>query len=128
MNIIWFTKKRMFLLSLVILLSSFLLNSAAQDFFWKKFSEAVFWITVPVLFFSLVTLFLKLDVFRNWLKFTLFFYLISLLLILMVKNSSGGMDFIPVGKESVSQLLSILYSLISLILIIFKSIQLRNKK
>lgn len=120
-------KRKIFLTSLLIVVSSFILNISSQDLFWKKFSEAVFWVTTPVLFFSLLLFFLKSYRYNSWLKFTKVFYSISLLLILFSSNSSSGIDFIPSGKEAMSQLLAILYSIISLFLIIFKSIQLRGR-
>ncbi len=112
------------IISLLIIVASYFINSIFfRDAFLKKFSESIFWLTVPVLCFSLITIFLKTSTFNAWRKLTNYFYLISLLIILITPTSTHGLDFVPFVKETVTILLAIIYSVVSIFLIIFKSLK-----
>lgn len=85
--------------------------------------KPLFWVMIPMFIFSLITLFLKNYVFKVWIKFTLFFLLISIILILITPTSTHGMDFLPLVKETLSLLLTGFYSIMSLIIIVYKSLR-----
>ncbi|MFM7088428.1 MAG: hypothetical protein ACKOW9_02770 [Candidatus Paceibacterota bacterium] len=77
--------------------------------------------------FSCVFFLVKKDkVFASWKRFTSIYFLIYLFFIILVPWNWGDV-FLPIYKGTVALVLSVFYFLISLILIIFKSIQLRNK-
>ncbi len=84
-------------------------------------SESIFWLTVPVLIFSVINLFFKGSIFVSWAKFTKYFFIVSLAIILMTPTSTHGMDFLPIVKETVAVALAILYSVASLFLITYLS-------
>ena len=76
---------------------------------------------------SLITFFLKEKVARSWRFFSIWAVFLSLVLITFLPTYTHGLDFVPLTKGTGILMLSTLYAFISLILIIFKSIQLRNK-
>ncbi len=86
----------------------------------------LFFIFIPVLIFSIVVFMSKPKAVLSWVKYT-FYFLVSffILYFLMPKNSDAFLWF---QRETLVFFGSILYSLISIILIISKSIQLRNQK
>lgn len=86
-----------------------------------ELSEFAFWMSVPAFLFSLITLFLREDVASFWRKFTIYFLVFSVAIILITPNSSHGMDIYPLIKENVTIVLATLYSAISLVLILHKS-------
>lgn len=87
----------------------------------KKLSEFVFWMSVPAFIFSVISLFVREEVARKWRKFSNYFLLASVVIILLTPNSSHGMDIYPLIKENVTIALATLYSTISLLLVLYTS-------
>jgi hypothetical protein len=85
----------------------------------------MFAIFVPIFIFSIVTYKLKEKTFISWRNFTVGYLFIYLFLI--VANPWMHADYSPFEKNTVFMTLVPLYFLISLILIIYKSIKLRGK-
>ncbi len=114
-----------------ILYTLFFLISGALSFYINinyrfyqitiELSEFVFWMSVPAFIFSVITLFVREEVARKWRKFSNYFLLASVVIILLTPNSSHGMDIYPLIKENVTIVLATLYSVISLLLILYKS-------
>lgn len=104
----------------VVILISYLLNTYSGSSLVRKLSESSFWLCVPIFVFSLMTLFLNNSIFLTLRKFTNYYLIISVFVILITPTSAHGMDFLPIIKETVTITLSILYSLISLILILYR--------
>ena len=88
-----------------------------------------FFIFLPTLIISLITYFLREEVFRAWLKFAYVWIPVSMVLIYLAGGSSGGGFGIPnvLDQEFVSLILASLFVLLSLVIIIVKSILLRGK-
>ncbi|MCK9351167.1 MAG: hypothetical protein WCT49_01070 [Candidatus Paceibacterota bacterium] len=88
-----------------------------------------FFLFLPILFFSLITYKLREETFRAWLHFAYWWVPLSMFLTLITPESRGG-GFGPQiswGKEDTAFVFSGLFAIISLILIIYKSIKLRGK-
>jgi hypothetical protein len=109
------------IVSLLVIIVSYIVNYSTHVRTIKKLSEFAFWMSVPAFVFSLVIFFLSEKVSKSWQKFTLYFMLASLGIILITPNSSHGMDIYPLIKENATIVLSTLYSIISLLLILYKS-------
>lgn len=85
----------------------------------------LFFIFIPILFFSILISVFKLEALFVWKKYTFYFLILyAVFYFLMPKNSDAFLWF---QRETLVFFGSILYSLISIILIIFKSIQLRSR-
>ena len=83
-------------------------------------------ILLPVLLFSLITYKMRDEVFLPWRKFSsiyLFIYLFTVLI-----SPWRPADFSPFAKGVDSMRMLVLYTLISITLIAYKSYQLRGKK
>jgi hypothetical protein len=91
----------------------------------KKLTALMLAIFIPIFIFSIVTYKLKEETFLSWKKFTLIYLFIYLFIIVI--NPWQPADFSPFEKKSAFMTLVPLYFLISLILIIYKSIKLRGK-
>ncbi|MEY4747273.1 MAG: hypothetical protein RLZZ416_322 [Candidatus Parcubacteria bacterium] len=79
----------------------------------------------PFFFFSLITYFMREDVFRAWVRFAIPAVIVSMILILLTPDSPAG-GFGPqiaLGKSDTALVASVLFSLISLILIVVKLIR-----
>ncbi|MCX6739306.1 MAG: hypothetical protein NT098_04650 [Candidatus Parcubacteria bacterium] len=89
----------------------------------------IFFISVPVLFFSFVTYFFREGVFRSWLRFTKWMIFISAVLMIIVPNNDAGGNSLRTMSSGgfVVLLLSVFYFLISFFIIIYKSIKLKGK-
>ena len=109
--------------SLLLLLLMYFVNINSGSYFLKKLSESIFFIAIPIAIFSIITLFVHNSLFLKWIKMTKYFLFSSLLIILITPTSSHGLDFLPIVKEIVAIILSVLYSFISLFFIIFQSIK-----
>lgn len=82
-------------------------------------------ISMPIFIFSLVTYYMKDDVFLLWRKFTIQYLVIYLLIIAIAPWQHD--PFFPVEKELMVMVLGSIYSLVSIILITYKSFTLRKK-
>jgi hypothetical protein len=70
---------------------------------------------------AVISVFIKENAYTSWKKFTNYFLVFAVLVILITPTSTHGMDFFPITKETVTIALSALYAVISLPLIIYKS-------
>ncbi len=89
----------------------------------------IFFISVPILFFSFITYFFREGVFRSWLCFTKWMIFISVVLMIIIPNNDAGGNSLRTMSSGgfVALLLSLSYFLISFFIIIYKSIKLRGK-
>lgn len=98
---------------------------------WKYFDfpGTVSWLFIPILFLSLITYFLQEEVFRAWLHFAYWWIPLSLVMIYLAAGTSGGGFGMPnvFDQEFVSMIFASLFAIISLILILTKSLLLRGK-
>ena len=93
--------------------------------FFNIFAETIF-ISIPLLFFSLITYKMREEVFRSWIKFT--YVWIPLTLTFVFLAPEYGNSFFPVNEKGfVSFSMSALFLIISLIIIISKSLSPRTK-
>ncbi len=90
-----------------------------------QYLRLITWLSLPIFISCLFTW--KQDIFNSWKRFTSVYFLIYLFFIILVPWNWGD-AYLPIYKGTVALGLTVLYSLISLILIIFKSIQLRGQK
>jgi hypothetical protein len=84
---------------------------------------------LPLFLFSLTTYFLREETFRSWVHFVYWWVPLSIFLTLITTESGGG-GFGPQiswGKEDTAFVFSALFAVISLILIIVKSLKLKAK-
>ena len=74
---------------------------------------------IPLFLFSLITYFMRDDVYRVWARFSYIWVPISMVLIFLAPEYSSSFIY-PITKGSVAFISSLLFTLISLILIIWK--------
>ena len=75
---------------------------------------------IPTLFFSLITYFLKEEIFRIWVKFSYVLVSLSMFLVLIIPSGGGNGAFPSlIDPQMVAILMSSLFVIISLILVIF---------
>lgn len=129
MNLLKYKKINIKLLftSLLLLLITYLINVNSGVYVLKKLSEAIFLLTIPVAFFSVVTFFVKNNVFLSWVKVTKYFLITSFVIIMIAPSSTHGLDFFPIVKETLAVFLSIVYSVSSLFVLIYRTIKTRNE-
>ena len=84
-----------------------------------------FFVFLLIFFISLITYKMRDEIFLSWLKFT--YVWVPLTIVLTFLAPEYGNSLLPIEKGSVSFVMSFLFLLISLIIIISKSISLRKK-
>ena len=91
--------------------------------------STIFEIFIPVFFFSLITYFMKEEVFLTWFKFARIWTPLTVLLTLISPGNTGGGFFeISINiNGAVAFLMSLIFILISLSIIVFKLIKTRKK-
>jgi hypothetical protein len=129
----WFTKKKIFIISLLGILiqgfSRFSIDLGICSYYLSdcgKFSYIIVifsFIFIPVFIFSLLTLKLKEHIFNFWRNFSIFIILMFFVVINFLPLNTHGLDFFPITKGTVMFFFTIIYSIISLILIIYKSLK-----
>jgi len=84
----------------------------------------IFYIFPFVFLFSLITYFLKEEIFKAWSTFTYFWVPVAMIFVFIMPSSSGG-GFFPslLDKQLIAILMSGLYLIISLIIVIYKVVQ-----
>ena len=131
-----------FLISLIGLSIFFLIASTrGVPFFCIEYDRecmkqydniAVFFqIFIPTISLSIITFFLRDEIFRAWLKFAYWWMPISIFFIFLSANAGGGGGWgIPtiLDPEFVSFVFSSLFFIISLLIIITRSFSLRNQE
>lgn len=75
-----------------------------------------------VFLFSLITYFLRESVFRAWANFAKWWVPLQILLVLITPESSGGYFVSLIDKQFVAIILSGVFAILSLIIIIWKSV------
>jgi len=82
----------------------------------------------PLFLFSLITYFLREEVFQAWLRFVKWWIPLSILLVLIMPDGQGG-GYMPslIDKQTIAFLMSSIFIFVSTVKIISKSIELRKK-
>lgn len=89
----------------------------------------IFFLFIPLFLLSLITYWMHEEVFLAWLRFTYWWIPLTILLVLMTKDSSGGFGIPDIlSRESVAMIFSALFLFISLILIIWKALGIMDRK
>ncbi len=115
------------ILMVLIYFISYFNRALDLPFFYKNFcciddrKFNLFAVFIPILIFTAIVVFLRDEKFREWKKFT-FIYLFIYLFIYFLSPTQGD-GYIWFQREAISFFGSILYSIISLFLIIYKSLQ-----
>lgn len=127
----FFTKKKVlvfgFLLFLINMVAKFSVDLgicpyyASECFDKSDLIISYTYIFIPFFVFSLITFKLKESTFSAWRNFSFFAIILSLVLISFLPTRTHGLDFVPVTKGTVIFGLTILYSIVSLILVAYKS-------
>lgn len=94
---------------------------ATSRFDYKNLFLPLF-ISSLALIFSLVTYYLPESVFRAWVTFAKWWVPLQILLVLLVPESSGGFFVVIFDKQFATIVLSALFTVISLGIIIWKSV------
>lgn len=112
-------KKRIFfiLFLIIVLLFSWFSNYNLDNFLNLETSKAIFWISLPVLLFSLIFSFLNDKYYKPWFKFSLYFYLFCIFISFLsfIKESDFGLSVLSLFIL----FFTILYSLISIGILIY---------
>lgn len=132
------TKKKVFWTSLVggfifIFLLSFVLNDSCGLYkdlcrsFYDNTANFLFLFPI-ILIFSLITYFLREEVFQAWMHFAKWWIPLSIFFVLIMPDGQGG-GYMPslIDKQTIAFLMSSIFILVSIIKIISKSIELRKK-
>ncbi|MFA5831093.1 MAG: hypothetical protein WC878_04670 [Candidatus Paceibacterota bacterium] len=95
--------------------------------FWEEINllGAILFIFIPIFLFSLITYKMRDEVFRSWIHFSCWWIPLSTIVSLITPESSSSLFSLDGKKIAVAS--SFLFALISLILIIYKSVKLRGK-
>jgi hypothetical protein len=109
--------------SFLFAIISYFVNVNYREDLPRKLSESLFWLVVPIFIFSIITLITRKFIFLSWAKMTRYFFTISIIIILITPTSTHGLDFVPIVKETVTIVLASIYSVLSLFLIIYKSLK-----
>ena len=126
----WFTKKRLiygFLIMVFVYIISYFNRALELPYFFRSFccvddrTLNLFLIFIPVFIFSVIFIHFDEVKFKSWEKFTFVYLLIYLLIYLLSPTQGNG--YIWFQREMISFLGSIFYSIISLFLIIYKSLK-----
>jgi len=83
---------------------------------------------LPVFVFSSITYFLRGEVFQKWFRFSAWWIPMSLFFTLITQESGGGFAGWGWGKQDTALVFLFLYSVISLILVIYKTLSLKFGK
>lgn len=136
-----FMKKLVLILSWVFILAAWMINGfgdsrlcGGNDLCLNSISTTVdllFLICVPIALFSFFFLFLKNEIFRTWFYFTAIWVPLYLIVYFISSPSDGGGGWImpnPSSRALTGFFGAVLYVIISLLIILIKSIQVYWKK
>lgn len=87
----------------------------------------IFFIFPFVFLFSLITYFMKDEIFSAWWKFTYKWALLTMILVLITPGGSGSFFPSLISPGVVAFLMSCLFAIISIVIIIVKLIQTHKK-
>ncbi len=128
----WFTKKKLVTISLYafIIFCIFyginMLSSCRHEKYCSSVTEIGVIYLLPfisIFIFSLITLKLKESTFKLWKIFSFWVIPIFLIIISLLPTRTHGLDVVSIVKGTAVLFLTILYSITSLLLIIYKSIR-----
>ena len=133
----YFTIKRMFVIGIISTISLGVLSFnnifyILYDIYSSTIIDVVnylylfFMFCILFLFFSIIFFFLKQETIFYFWKKTLFFYFFIYLFFIILVPWDWGDVYLPIYKGTVALFLSVLYSIISIILIIYKSLKKEN--
>ena len=113
---------------IVVMLSTFALTAAIINLnrFFTPLGSFMYHFSVAFLIVLIVLFFFKKEIFDTWKNFAIVFVILSIVIVLLAPEVSEG--FIEYSKRYLSQKLSGLFLVISVGIIIWKSIQLRKNK
>ncbi len=104
------------------ILNFFYRNSHLSRGVYKIVAEPLFYMSVSLFVVSLIVYFVREEIFHSWIKFTYYWILISIFLVLIIPGGGGNGAFPSlIDAESISILMSGLYFIISLILVFWGS-------
>ncbi|MEK7520288.1 MAG: hypothetical protein AAB581_03555 [Patescibacteria group bacterium] len=93
--------------------------------------EPLFFFSIAIFTISIILYFLREEIFHSWARFTKWYLPLAAILIVFVADSRGGL-FIGFGggfdREGMVWFTAGLFFIISLILIIYKSLKLRRER
>jgi hypothetical protein len=126
------TKKSILLLSAGGLIAAYL-----TDFFYKNnilvsrnvfnlILPTLFLFSLPLLIFSLITYKMREEVFRSWLHFAYWWIPLSIVLTLLTPDGSGSWGIPTIDSEFVAIVFASLFTLISLLIIVWRYFRTRN--
>lgn len=87
--------------------------------------QIVFFFSVPIILISAILLFLKEQVIKTWLKFSIIFLPIVIALIIVMARGTYG-TFISIDEKSASVFFAVIFLITSLLIIAIKSFKLRK--
>ncbi len=129
----WFTRKKVLVISLVAVIIQFTSRFSVDFGICSNYSSqcgdysyllVIFtYIFIATFIFSLITFKLNGPSFIFWRNFSILWVSFSLIIITFLPTLTHGLDFFPITKGSAMFFLTILYSVISLILILYKSLK-----
>lgn len=126
----WFTKRSLMFFSFSFVIIFFILyyinilSSCRHEKYCSSITELTVVYLLPFVFvfiFSLVTFKLKEVVFNSWRNFSIWAVPIIIIIVTFFPTRISGFDIVSVTKGLVMFFLTILYSIISFILIFYKS-------
>jgi len=130
----WFTRKRLLLVSVILMLPLLtwfdrvlFTRLYTQLLWWGNFTdyyELVMYFSIPMLLFSLVFLFIKSDrTFTSWKNTLLIFLLVYILILWHVPWYDNDAFLNLVNKSNVAKLLAFVYTICSLLYIAVLSLR-----
>jgi hypothetical protein len=128
----WVTKKNFFILAAAI--SAYLVltvkNNCDSAGCYTSLNEILTlnaWVILVALLFSVVTLPLKVEIFRAWIRLAIWWVPVSMILIgISPKRFAGGGQLFSAGREDVAFAMAGLFIIISLIIIAWKYVATRK--
>ena len=131
--VLWLSSSSLLVFVLLCLsqINSFCYNQLWCNKYWGDINKVgnYLYFSIPIFILSLITYFLKEQIFRTWLHFAYGWIPLSLLFVYIASQSSGGGFGIPnvFDTESVSIIFSVLFFIISILLIFIKSFITKSK-
>ncbi|XLQ20263.1 MAG: hypothetical protein ACKUBY_00595 [Candidatus Moraniibacteriota bacterium] len=97
-------------------------------FEYNWYVDPIAWMSLGLLITAIFTFFISDKIFKKWLKFTFWYFFISVIWIMISSESSGSFIEILDTKEQVSTFASIMFVIISLIMFIWLTIKEKKNK
>lgn len=93
---------------------------------FNEIIQVIFIFSIPIIIVSFILLFLREQVFNTWLKFSIIFLLIAIVLIAMAPTVNGTL--IGFDKETTTLWLATIFMIVSLLIVVIKSLHLRRER